>query len=225
VILKEFWNQNKGEDVIEIEYKGANTVVISTKGAKLVTDPKLSLVGLKDYAVKDAIELATEARFALNSPDATLAIEGPGEYEVFDFSIRGISAHRHIDAPDQADLATIYRIEADDVRIGLVGNITSKLDEEQLEALGVVDIVIVPVGGNGYTLDATSAVALVRAIDAKVVIPVHFADKALKYEVPQEDVAVFEKEFGGEVEQTPRYKIKSHASLPQSTTIIELSRS
>lgn len=211
--------------MIEIEYKGANTIVISTKKAKIVTDPKLSLVGLKDYVVKGAIELATEARFALGSPDAALAIEGPGEYEVSDFSIRGVGAHRHIDGPDQADLATIYRIEVEDVRIGLIGNIVERLDEEQLEALGVLDIVIVPVGGGGYTLDATSATALVRSIDAKIVIPVHYEDKALKYEVPQDDIALFEKEFGGEIEESPRYKIKSHASLPQTTTIVKLSRS
>ena len=68
--------------MFEIEYKGANSVVISTKKSTLVVDPKLSLVGLKDISTKDAVELATEARFALNGENARLNIEGPGEYGV-----------------------------------------------------------------------------------------------------------------------------------------------
>ncbi|HEY0965394.1 MAG TPA: MBL fold metallo-hydrolase [Candidatus Saccharimonadales bacterium] len=211
--------------MVEIEYKGGNTVVISTKKSKLVTDPKLSVVGLKDYSIKDSIELATEARLALNSSEAMLSIEGPGEYEVADFSIRGVSARRHIDAPDQGKLTTVYRIEVEDVRIALIGNVDGKLNEEQQEALGVLDIAIIPVGGGGYTLDATSAAALARSIDAKIVIPVHYSDSALKYEVPQDDLEVFKKEFGGEVEQTSRYKIKTASALPQTSTIIELTRS
>ena len=48
--------------MFELEYKGANCIVVSTKKANVVVDPKLSIVGLKDASVKDAIELATERR-------------------------------------------------------------------------------------------------------------------------------------------------------------------
>ncbi|MEP6710182.1 MAG: MBL fold metallo-hydrolase [Candidatus Saccharibacteria bacterium] len=211
--------------MFDIEYKGGNTVVIATKKASLVIDPKQSVVGLKDFVVKDAIELATEERFALSSETARLAIEGPGEYEVADFSIRGVAASRHIDTEEAQKLGTIYRIEVGDVRIALVGNIANTLDEDQLEALGVVDIAIIPVGGGGYTLDATSAAGLVRQIDPKVVIPVHYADKALKYEVPQDALATFVSELGAPVETVPKYKIKSAAAIPLVLTVIEVSRS
>lgn len=211
--------------MFDIEYKGGNTVVISTKKATLVTDPKQSLVGLKDLIVKGAIELSTEERFALNSEDARLVVEGPGEYETTDFSIRGTAARRHIDTEDDQLLSTIYRIEVGDVRIALLGNIADKLSEDQLEELGVVDIVILPVGGTGYTLDATAATSLVRQIDPKVVIPVHYADKALKYEVPQDALSTFVAELGAPVETVPKYKVKSAAVLPLALTVIEVTRS
>lgn len=211
--------------MFEIEYKGGNTVVIATKKASLVIDPKLSVVGLKDLVIKDAIELATEPRFAINSPTARLSLEGPGEYEVADFSIRGVPAQRHLDTEDDKLGSTIYRIEIGDVRIALVGNINEKLDEDQLEALGVVDIAIIPVGGAGYTLDATGAAGLVRRIDPKVVIPVHYADTALKYEVPQDTLATFVSELGAPVETVPKYKIKSAASIPVVSTIVEITQS
>lgn len=211
--------------MFDIEYKGGNTVIITTKKATAVIDPAMSVVGLKDVAVKDAVEIATEARFATNHPDARILIEGPGEYETADFSIRGITATRHIDTTDAEKVGTIYRIEVGEARIGVIGNIAPKLSEDQLESLGVIDILIVPVGGGGYTLDATSAAAVVRQIDPKAVIPTHYADSALKYEVPQDTLETFIKELGAPVETTTKYKVKSSAGLPAVLTAIELTRS
>lgn len=211
--------------MFEIEYKGGNTLLISTKKAVIVTDPKLSVVGLKDLVIKDAVELATESRFVLNSQDAKLLIEGPGEYGVAEFDIHGIAAQRHLDSSDQEKLATIYRIEVGDVRIGLLGNIYESLAEDQLEALGVIDILIIPVGGNGYTLDATGAAGLVRKIDPKVVIPVHYADSALSYEVPQDTLGTFVGELGAPVETMAKYKSKGVSSIPAILTVVELTRS
>ncbi|HRF28882.1 MAG TPA: MBL fold metallo-hydrolase [Candidatus Saccharibacteria bacterium] len=212
--------------MFDIEYKGGNTVTITTKKSKLVTDPKLSLVGLKDLDTKGAVQLATEARFVTAGSDTLLSLEGPGEYEVGDFSIRGIAAERHIDTEADPKISTMYRIEVGDVRLALIGNIKGKLSEDQLESLGVIDLVIVPVGGGGYTLDAVSATHLVRDIDAKLVIPIHYADKALKYEVPQDDLSLFVSEFGGTVENVgTKFKVKSASSLPLTQTIFELQRS
>lgn len=211
--------------MFEIEYKGANSVVLRTKKAAVVTDPKLSLVGLKDLSVKDMVEIVTESRFVVSDDSAKLLIEGPGEYGISDFDIVGIPAQRHLDDKGSELLSTMYRIEVGDVRIALLGNIYEKLDEEQLEALGVIDVLIIPIGGNGYTLDATGASSLVRQIDPKVVIPVHYADTALKYEVPQDTLETFTHELGAPTEQTSKYKVKQASGLPATLTVIEVTRS
>lgn len=210
--------------MFDIEYKGGNSLIISTKKTDLVIDPNLAVVGLKPLSVKGKVELATEPRLAVNDAEALLLIEGPGEYEIGDFSIRGISARRHIDDDDQEKVATVYRIEIGEVRIALLGNIASHLSEDQLEEIGVVDFLIVPVGGNGLTLDATSASSIVRSIDPKVVIPVHYAHSSLAYEVPQEGLELFTKELAAPIERiTGKYKVKSSSSLPVVLTVIELS--
>lgn len=212
--------------MFDIEYKGANTVIISTKKSKLVLDPKLSVVGLKDVSTAGDIEVATEARFATNNDDARILIEGPGEYEVGDFSIRGVPATRHLDTDAEPKASTIYRIEVGDVRIVVLGNVIGKLTEEQLERIGVIDMIILPVGGGGYTLDATSAASLVRATEPRVVIPVHYADDAVAYEVPQDTLGTFTTELGAPVEQVgAKYKIKSLSALPEVMTVAEISRS
>jgi L-ascorbate metabolism protein UlaG (beta-lactamase superfamily) len=157
--------------------------------------------------------------------DSQLVIEGPGDYELGDFSIRGTSATRHLDTESDEKISTLYRIEVGEVRIALIGNIAPKLNEEQLEALGVVDIVILPVGGRGYTLDATSAASIVRQVDPKVVIPTHYEDSMLKYEVPQDTLATFVKELGAPVETVAKYKVKGENSLPATLTVVEITRS
>ncbi len=211
--------------MFEVEYKGGNGVIISSKKASLIIDPKLSVVGLKDLPVKDAVELATEARFAVNSEDARLVIEGPGEYGIADFDIRGIAAQRHLDAETDPKASTIYRIECGDIRAAVLGNIYEKLDEDQLEEIGIIDVLILPVGGGGYTLDATGAATIVRQIEPKVVIPVHYADPTLKYEVPQLDLETFTGELAVTAEEAPKLKLKSAAALPAALTVYKLARS
>jgi L-ascorbate metabolism protein UlaG (beta-lactamase superfamily) len=212
--------------MFDIEYKGGNGVVITTKKTQVVIDPQLSVVGLKNLAVKEAVELATEARFAVKDEEAKILIEGPGEYETSDVSIKGIRATRHLDTDADEPIDTIYRIEIGEVRMVLIGNIAPKLSEDQLEEIGVVDMAIIPVGGNGYTLDATSAATIIRSIDPRVVIPIHYADSAVKYEVPQDTVDVFVKELAASVEEVgSKYKIKASSSIPQVLTIIKIDRS
>ncbi|MGB2786886.1 MAG: MBL fold metallo-hydrolase [Candidatus Saccharimonadaceae bacterium] len=211
--------------MFDIEYKGANCLVITTKGLTIVTDPRLSLVGLKDQPVKERLVVATEDRFVVDDDTAKLVINGPGEYEVGPAALIGRSVVRHIDAPDQGKLSTMYRMEIGDIRLAIVGNIAPNLSEDDLEALGVVDILIIPVGGTGYTLDATNATKLVRKIEPKVIIPVHYEDKGLNYEVPQEGLELFIKEMGVDVEKMPKYKVKAATSIPATMTIVELERS
>lgn len=207
---------------MDIEYKGANCVVIATKKGTIVIDPKLSLVGLKDYAGKMNVQLATQESFIVPKEDAVV-FSGPGEYEVEEASIHGIAAQRNVDTPDQGLHSTMYRVYSSEIAVAVIGHVLSPLTEAQLESLGVVDVLIVPVGGNGYTLDAHAAVQVVRQIEPKIVIPTHYADQALQYEVPQTDIDLFIKEIGVTPVVSPKLKLKS-GSLPESLTIHELTR-
>lgn len=211
--------------MFEIEYKGANSVVITANKKSIIVDPKLSLVGLKDIKVNDAIELATDERFAIQSDDAKIVIDGPGEYEVHDFIITGIAAKRHIDSDGEGNNATIYRVIANETRIGIIGNIDKKLKESQLEKLGTIDVLVIPVGGGGYTLDAKDAAEVISMVEPKVVIPVHYADSEVKYEVPQEELGVFVKEMNANsVEKVSKYKY-SPSVIEGSLQIVEIVRS
>lgn len=210
--------------MFDIEYKGGNTVVISTKKNTLVIDPKMSIHKReKDFVVKNATELATEDRFLTQSDDFALSLSYPGSYEVGDFSINGFAEKRHIDSNDEQK-SVIYSIDVLGAKIGLLGNIGPELSDDQLENLGILDILILPVGGNGYTLDATSAAKIARNSDAKVIIPVHYAEDGINYEVPQNSLDIFIKELGADVEKTSKYKVKNISNFPEKMTIVRIER-
>lgn len=210
---------------MQIEYKGANCVVIRDKNALIIVDPTKN-ASVKDLQNPEAVVLATQPNFA-PAEDAvkSFIIDMPGEYEHKDVSVRGIAVPAHLAADEKAKDAVMYRIETMGVSIAVIGHTVAPLDDDDLETLGKIDIVIIPVGGNGYTLDADDAGAIIKQLSPSVVIPTHYNDGQTKYEVPQDDLVAFEKEMGGDnIERQTIYKMKPGAAFPATTTTYELSR-
>lgn len=207
--------------MIEIEYFGGNSVKITTPSQTVVADPKRSIFGLDGLSVKGLIELNTENNFASSGNESFLQIDGPGEYEVANFSIRGFATNRQTDFKDEMSV-TNYAISVGGVNIVVLGNIANDFGDAKIEELGVADILLVPIGGGGYTIDAKTAGDLVTKFDAKVVIPLHYADDTLKYEVPQDAFELFANELGSPVVEMDKYKIKKVENLPASLEIVKL---
>lgn len=203
---------------MELEYKGGNCVVIAHKKDMIVSDPLLAPLGLKNQGATASVQLLTEPRFMAEAKDDVIVIDGPGEYEVHNCSIWGIAAKTHL-APEGAKTATIYKLDLDGISVAIVGHIAATLDENQLEAIGMVDVLVLPVGGFGYTLEPKQAVEVVRAIEPKIVVPTHFADAEVTYEVPQAPLEDFLKELGATPEE-PVAKLKFKAGqLPEKLTV------
>lgn len=208
---------------MELSYKGANCIQINTKTGSLVTDPNLTTLGLKDVpTAKTDIYLLTQEEFRPANSGESFVISTPGEYEVKGFSIQGLAARSHMDAEDKHS-ATIYRINIGLLNILVTGHIYPELSDKQLEQLGIIDVMVVPVGGNGYTLDATGASKLVRRVDPKIVIPTHFADPSINYPVPQRELEEFVKELGAPYGTVDKLKLKTDALL-DGLSVTEIKR-
>jgi len=139
-------------------------------------------------------------------------------------SVIGIAARAHMDEPN-AKTTTIYKVVIDDIKIAITGHIYPELSDDQLESIGTVDVLLIPLGGSGYTMDATGALKIIRKIEPKIVIPSHYADKVLRYEVPQQDLEGALKDLAMEPkERTAKLKLKS-ANIPvDGTQLIILER-
>jgi L-ascorbate metabolism protein UlaG (beta-lactamase superfamily) len=206
---------------VELTYHGANCLKITTKKAQIVSDDNLQSLGLKSVTKPSDISLKTFKD--IPDHESRFKVDMPGEYETAGVIIHGVAARAHMDEEGK-NSATIYTLEADGARVAVLGHIYPELSEDQLEQIGMVDILVVPVGNSGYTLDAVGALKIIKQIEPKVVIPTHYSDKAIKYEVPQVELADALKNLGMEVSETlDKYKYKP-TELSDSSKLIVLNR-
>ena len=207
---------------MEVQFYGANCVRISSKKANLVIDDNLVDLGQKSITKAGDIALFTTTHSDPKA-DVKLVIDAPGEYEVSNVSIKGISARAHMDEAGKKS-AIIYRLVIDDIRVAVMGHIYPDLSEEQLEAIGTIDMIIIPVGGSGYTLDPVGALKVIKKIEPKLIIPTHYSDKALKYEVPQQPLDEALKALSMEPkEPLDKLKLKS-VDIGELTQLVVLER-
>lgn len=208
---------------MEIERKGGNCVIITSPNKEsIVVDPKVSQFGLKDQGTRARVHLLTDTELGVKVNQDVLTIDGPGEYEISEISIKGTAVQGHSEAKGQHS-GTAYRLESSDINIAIIGNISPDLSEATLETLGVIDVLILPVGG-GDTLTHSEAVKVTRKIDPKVVIPVHYEEEGVKSGVQQDGVDLFINELGAPHERLNRLKLKS-STLAEALVVYELIRS
>ncbi len=121
---------------------------------------------------------------SLPQPGKAFLINGPGEYEIKGVYIQGIPAFhdKNFGKPptSAAGKTTIYTIESEKIKICHLGDFGQKeLFPEQLEDIGEIDILLIPVGGN-ETIGAEEAQKIIGQIEPKIVIPMHYSLPKLK---------------------------------------------
>jgi len=208
---------------MEITFLGMNCVRLTSKDLAILCDPYSKSAGLGNIKLTNDATLLS----VLGSPvsdKSGMVIDSPGEYEIKGAMITGVPARLHIDTPEDGAKATAYSILIDGVHVIYLGNVASPLTNEQVEALGQADVLILPVGGHGLTLDAPAAAEIIGQLEPKYVVPTHYDDGAAKYEVPQDKLDVFLKEVGATAsEPQPKLRVTTR-DLPLESTIVTLSR-
>ena len=205
---------------MDVQFYGANCLSISNKSTRIVVDDNLTDLGKKSVIKSGDVALFTNA-VPSSVKDAKIIIDCPGEYEVSDVSIIGIPARAHTDEEGTLK-ATMFKITTNDLNILVTGHVYPEFSESQLESIGMVDVLFVPVGGHGYTLDSKGALMAIKEIEPKLVIPTNYEDKSLKYPVPQTSLSEALKEMSMEPKETlTKLKLRS-GDLSEVTQIVVL---
>ena len=146
-------------------------------------------------------------------------VTGPGEYEISGVLIIGIAAFHDEEGGIKRGRNTIYLIEVDEVSVCHLGDLGHLLTSYQVEEIGNVDVLLIPVGGVS-TINAPIAAEVVRQLEPKAVVPMHYKTPALNREL--EPVERFLKEIGvNEVNSQPKLSC-TKSKLPASTQVFLL---
>ena len=208
---------------MDIQFYGANCIVIGGKQIRLVIDDNLSDLGVKSV-IKDGDVALFTAAHGEPAHATKLTLDRPGEYEISGISIFGIRARAHMDEESKST-ATMYKVVFEDINILITGHIYPELSDAQLETIGMIDVMFVPVGNSGYTLDGIGALKLIKKIEPKLVVPTHYDDAGLAFPVPQQPLEQALKSLAMEPkETTQRLRLKS-GDLADLTQLVILERS
>jgi L-ascorbate metabolism protein UlaG (beta-lactamase superfamily) len=208
---------------MEISWLGHSCFKIRGSQATVITDPYSPDLGYSLGKPKARIVTVSHQHpghaYVEGVGGEPKVLTGPGEYEVSGLLIIGIATFHDAEGGSQRGKNTVYLMEIDEVSLCHLGDLGHMLTAEQIEELGSVDILLVPVGGVS-TIDAPVAAEIARRLEPKVVIPMHYKTEALGREL--EPVGRFLKEMGVEqVVSQPKLSLNK-SNLPVSTQVFLL---
>jgi L-ascorbate metabolism protein UlaG (beta-lactamase superfamily) len=220
----------------KISWSGQSCFQISVSNsrdheANIVIDPFDDDTGLRVPNLSGDILLVTHDHHDHNNIKAVkgdpFLINGPGEYEVKGVFVQGINSTHGENPPagggKNLGQNTIYTIEAEDMRFCHLGDLGQKeLTDEQLEKIGTIDVLMIPVGGE-YTISSVEAMKIVSQIEPKIVIPMHYEIPKLKMKL--DPVEKFLKAMGknaGAIVPQEKFLAKESTLPKEGTEVVVL---
>ena len=190
----------------------------------MVTDPYPPAVGLKlgrmDAEVVTISHEHDNHSYTQVVRDGAYEIRGPGEYEVAGVSVIGVPTYHDSEKGARHGRNTVYLIEIDDVRICHLGDLGHKLEDAEAEAVASPDVLLVPVGGQS-ALNAAQAAEVVRQLEPRYVVPMHYSIPGLKLQL--DPIDRFLKEMGvASSEPQPKLSVQKSSVTEYETKVVVL---
>jgi L-ascorbate metabolism protein UlaG (beta-lactamase superfamily) len=203
---------------MDITWYGHSCFRLHAAQGVVVTDPYQRAPGLTPPRLRADLVTVSHDHAGHNNLEAVkgepFVIAGPGEYEVRGIFVIGVQTAHDSREGGQLGHSTAYCIRLDDLTVCHLGDLGHRPTQAQVEALGAVDVLLVPVGG-GHTIGPGLAAEVVNLIDPALVIPMHFRSAGRADLEPAEK---FLKEMGSahpEVLDVLRLSPNRLASEPQ----------
>ncbi|KEI03071.1 MBL fold metallo-hydrolase [Clostridium botulinum] len=179
---------------MEITWFGHSSFLIKTKnGKRILTDPFDKTVGYKTY--QDTAHIVTISHHHYDH-DYTEGIQGTidvidscGSFEKHGVLIKGIPSYHDKSHGSKRGENIIYIIKVDNFNICHLGDLGHKLSKEDIEAIGDIDILLIPVGGI-YTINGIDAASVAKDINPKIIIPMHYKTTYLSFALDSVDTFV-----------------------------------
>jgi L-ascorbate metabolism protein UlaG (beta-lactamase superfamily) len=174
---------------MDVTWLGHGCFRLRGRNAAVVTDPYPPAIGLK-LSRMDA-DLVTVSHEHENHSYTQVVreayeIRGPGEYEVAGVYVIGVPTFHDSEKGAKRGPNTIYLIEIDDVRICHLGDLGHALGDAEAETVSSADVLLVPVGGR-TAINAAEAAEVVRQIEPRYVVPMHYAIPGIKLQLDPVD--------------------------------------
>ena len=209
---------------MEITWYGHSCFRLTERGsASVVTDPfDHEVVGYQALKLKADIVTVSHDTPGHSFTNAVKGyahlIDGPGEYEIGGVFITGVRTDGR-NKEDDLPRNVLYVFDYDGITIAHLGDLRAVPSRAQIDALGTVNVALVPVGA-GNALSAAKAAEVVSVIEPNLVVPMHYA--ADRGKLSLDPLEKFIKEMGlGAIEAEDSLKV-TKSMLPEETRVVVL---
>ena len=198
---------------MEIVYFGHSFFEIKTKGGTLIIDP------FSKPPQRPDITLITHGHkgHSFEGGENGFVIKAPGEYEIKDIFIIGMESYHDKERGKILGKNIIYLIEAEGIKLCHLGDIGHIPAPEQVEEIGSVDVLFIPVGEK-TTIPLKEIPEILSLLEPRIIIPMHYRSRMRGDLEPLEKFLKMMGEEGSSVEKlslTP-------SSIPEETKTIPL---
>lgn len=165
-------------------------LITSDAGVKIVTDPYTPGGGIKHGEIKETADIVTVSH-EHGDHNNTAAVRGNPKIlrasgEARGIKVKAVPAAHDDKGGSQRGKDTIFCFEVDGVKVCHCGDLGHMLTEEQVKAIGKVDVLLIPVGGF-FTIDAKTATKVGDQLKPKVIIPMHYKTERLDFPISGAD--------------------------------------
>jgi L-ascorbate metabolism protein UlaG (beta-lactamase superfamily) len=213
---------------MEITWYGHSCFRLTERNyATVVTDPyNNKTIGYDPLRLKAEIVTVSHDAPGHNHTDAVKGtshvIDGPGEFEIGGVFITGVQTDTGSSGKKKSSNGnrnTLYVFDYDGITVAHLGDLQQVPTQAEIEALGTVNVALVPVGGGGG-LNAAKAAEVISLLEPNLVVPMHYATPDAK--VSLESLNKFLKEMGlSKPQEQPSLKV-TRSGLPDETHVVVL---
>ncbi len=210
---------------MEITWYGHSCFRLTERNfATVVTDPFDSkTTGYEALKLKAEIVTISHDAPGHNNIDAVKGVSqvltGAGEFEIGGVFITAVQTDGAGKKTKDKIRNTLYVFDYDGITVAHLGDLQQIPSQGEVEALGSVNVLLVPVGG-GTSLNAAKAAEVVSLLEPNLVVPMHYATPDTKLNL--DSINKFLKEMGlGRQEAQPSLKV-TRSGLPEETHVVVL---
>lgn len=206
---------------MKIQWIGHACFQIETESYTIITDPIDEQMGYPCIPEQADIVTVSHEHFDHNAlhvfKNEPEVVRGVGVYEKPGLKIEGFASFHDPEGGRLRGDNTIFKMVSEGIHLVHLGDLGHILSAPEVQSLGQVDILLIPVGGT-YTIDDQGAYELVQKIQPRIVIPMHYLTPVVTIDIAP--LEAFTARYPSFVKK-PALSINA-AGLPEKTEIIVL---
>ena len=178
---------------MKVKWLGHACFLITSKdGVRIITDPYAVGGGIDYSPIEETADIVVVSHEHADHNNVSAVrgrpevVKGSGIKTIEGIQFRGIATYHDASQGKQRGGNTIFCFSVDDIKLCHLGDLGHLLNPGQINEIGAVDILFIPVGGF-YTIDATDASQICDQLTPKVILPMHFRTLQCAYPIADVD--------------------------------------